>query len=50
MKHLRLVVNNEIGRVTISQNDIIKLNESINPTKITENGKTYLELINRCDT
>lgn len=45
-----LVVNNEIGRVTISQNDIIKLNESINPTKITENGKTYLELINRCDT
>ena len=45
-----LVVNNEIGRVTISQNDIIKLNESINPTKITENGKSYLELINRCDT
>ena len=41
---------NEIGRVTISQNDIIKLNESINPTKITENGKSYLELINRCDT
>ena len=44
-----LVVNNEIGRVTIAQNDIIKLNESINPTKISENGKTYLELINRCD-
>jgi hypothetical protein len=45
-----LVVNNEIGRVTISQNDIIKLNESINPTKITENDKSYLKLINRCDT
>ena len=44
-----LVVNNKIARVTLSQNDITKLNDSINPTKITENDKTYLQLINRCD-
>lgn len=43
-----LVVNEEIGRITLTQNDIKKLNDAINPTKITEKNKTYLKLENKC--
>jgi hypothetical protein len=43
-----LVVNQEITRVTLTQNDIKKLNDAINPTKIIEKDKTYLKLENKC--
>jgi hypothetical protein len=42
-------VNNELTRVLLSQTDITKLNDAINPTKISENGNSYLQLLNRCD-
>jgi hypothetical protein len=43
-----LVVNEEIGRITLTQNDIKKLNDAINPTKINEKDRTYLKLENKC--
>jgi hypothetical protein len=45
-----LVVNEEISRITLTQNDIKKLNDAINPTKIIEKDKTFLKLENKCKT
>ena len=44
-----LVVNEEISRITLTQNDIKKLNDAINPTRIIEKDKTYLKLENKCN-
>ena len=44
-----LIVNDPLARIILTNNDVDKLNSSINPEKVkSENGIEMLKLVNRC--